>query len=376
MNIISNIEMQKSLTTVDMPSTAFQQQHEDIQPCHDLMGGTEAMRRAGERYIQKEQGEAAGEWDVRVGRTVLRNVFAQTIKYNRGQVFSRPVALDNTGGIPTDEDMIKFEEWRENVDQRGKNLTSWAGDVFAQGLVDGITFVLVDYPSITTREENGTIQYQNYSGEWRRKTIAADKEEGWQPYFVHIPVAQVLDCQAEWRNGKYVITHFRFLKIATEPKDNNPWGEELVQYIYAYWVDRWEVYRKREADTEFILQGQGQMTLLEIPVAVFMPGDRRTDFTARPALMDLAWLNIRHWQATSEQYDLLAYARRPVWFFSGVDVERDEQGRAKVEAFGPGHVKYLPQGATLASVGVDPTSIEAGRLDLKDLEEAMASYGL
>jgi len=364
---------------IDTPSTAFQRQHRDIAPCHDLMGGTESMRRAGVTYIIKEQGEDDSSHQARVKRTVLRNIFAQTVSYSRGQVFSRQVSIDAADGNMTDENLDRFKAWAENVDQRGHNLTAWGGETFKQGLVDGVIFAFVDYPYIETeRRENGVTEYRTQNGEWRRKTAAADKAEGWQPYLVLVPAAQVLECRGEWQGNRHILTHFRFIEEKMEPVDGNPWGEQRVQYIRAYWPDHWEVYVKREGETDFTKDKEGRLSLKEIPVAIFMPGEQRTSYTARPALMDLAWLNIRHWQATSEQYDLLSFARRPPWYISGVDEtdNLDENGKPKPLEFGPGKVFYLPQGGQMGSAGVNPASIEAGRQDLKDLEEAMAAYGL
>ena len=365
--------------TVDTPSAVFAQQYADLLPCHDLMGGTEAMRRAGRRYIPQEAGETAEENQRRVARTVLRNVFKQTIQYNRGQVFPREVSIDNVDKALSEEQFLFFESWKENVDQQGNSFSTWAGNVFQQGLVDGVTFCLVDFPSIEMKEaETGQQFYQTAEGEWKARTREADKQEGWTPYLVAVKAEQVLDCRAEWQNGKRVVTHFRYLETAFENSPDNLWGQNVVQYIRAYWRDHWELWRKREQETEFTLVTSGQLSLPEIPLAVFMPGDKRTEFTAQPALMDLAWLNIRHWQATCEQYDLMAYVRRPPWAISGLDTNQmlDKDGNMKDICFGPGHVLYLPDGAQLSSVGVNPGSVEAGRADLQDLEEAMAAYGL
>lgn len=363
--------------TVDTPAPDFALQHEVLRPCRDLMGGTEVMRVAGDRYIQKKEAEAKERYEARVQRTVLRNIFAQTVAYNRGQVFGAQVVMDKADTTLTDEQLEAFKSWAENVDQQGSNLTSWAGDVFSAGLIDGVTFSLVDYPSITTRDNGGIVEYQGEDGEWRPKTAEADMAEGWQPYLVHVPAAQVLDCRAEWRKGRRIITHFRYIEMVMEQSEDNPWEMEPVAYIHAYWPDRWQVWRKKDGETDFAVVKEGRMTLDEIPVAVFVAGQKRGAFTARPALMDLAWLNIRHWQATSEQCDLLSYARLPVWYASGIDKEYDSEGNEKKIILGPGYFQTFTDAAgKIENVGVDPGAIEAGRNELKDLEESMASYGL
>ena len=370
----------ESQASIQTPTSVFQRQHKAARPCLDLMGGTEAMRRSGDSYIMRKEKEPDRSYFCRIERTVLRNAFAQTLGYYRGQVFSRQVALDNKSSKLSDDDMQKFRDWSENVDQRGHNLTAWSGNVFTSGLVSGVTFCLVDYPHIETINEDGVTLYRASDGTMRPKTAAADAAEGWQPYLVHIPAEQVLDCRAEWRNGRRVITHFRYVEIRQEQSKANQFVLEDVQYIHAYWLDRWEVWRFPILNGK-VVEGadpyaQGRMTLDEIPVAVFMPGDPRSDFTARPALMDLAHLNVRHWQATSEQYDLLAYVRLPVWTVTGADREVGKDGNPMPLTFGPGNVIYLLPGGNIQSCGVDAASVEAGRQDLRDLEDAMATYGL
>lgn len=366
--------------SIETPTSVFLRQHRDAQPCLDLMGGTEAMRRAGEKYIPQKEAETARAYHIRVDRTVLRNAFSQTIGYYRGQVFSREIGLDNKSSDLTDDQMEQFSAWAEDVDQRGHNLTAWSGAVFTAGLVSGVTFALVDYPHIETTTENGVTMYRAEDGTMRPKTAAADAAEGWSPYLVHIPAEQVLDCRVEWRNGRRVITHFRYLETRQESSATNPWALEDVQYIHAYWLDRWELWRSAVATgqtaADFQKVAEDRMTLNEIPVAVYMPGDAKSDFTARPALMDLAWLNVEHWRATSEQRDLLSYVRLPVWTVVGADQKIGPEGEPVPVPFGPGNVIYLPQSGSVQSAGVDAASVEAGRQDLRDLEDAMATYGL
>lgn len=366
--------------SIQTPTYVFQRQHEAARPCLDLMGGTEVMRHAGARYITRKEKEPDRSYNRRIERTVLRNVFAQTISYYRGQVFSRQVALDNKSSDLTDEQLERFRAWAEDVDQRGHNLTAWSGSVFTSGLVSGVTFCLVDYPHIETINEDGVTLYRASDGTMRPKTAAADAEEGWQPYLVHIPAEQVLDCRAEWRNGRRVITHFRYVEIRQEQSQSNQFVLEDVKYVHAYWLDRWELWRFSVVNGQDSPSSEpvasGNMTLNEIPVAVFMPGDPRSDFTARPALMDLAHLNIKHWRASSEQEDLMAFSRLPVWTVIGAEREIGKDGNPKPLIFGPGNIIYLSAGGSIQSVGVDPLSVDKGQEDLVKTEADMATYGL
>lgn len=366
------------INSIGVPTAIFKQQHEDAVPCLDLMGGTEAMRAAAERYIMQKEAESKRNYFARINRTVLRNVFSQTIGYYCGQVFSRDVALDNISSPIDDKQLQQFKDWAEDVNQRGKNITAWSSDAFASGLISGVTFCLVDYPKIYTEVQDGVTLYRSADGEMRVKNAAADESEGWKPYFVHIPAEQVLDCRAEWENGRQKITHFRYFEIVYEAENETSFDVVGVKYIHAYWPGRWELWRVLNGKDDANLQkvSEGTMALDEIPLAVYMPGTPKSEFTARPALMDLAWLNIWHWQATSEQNDLLAYVRLPVWLVTGAEQKYDKNGNPMPIPFGPGNVIFLGQGGTVQSIGVNPSSVEAGRQDLKDIEDAMTAYGL
>jgi hypothetical protein len=93
--------------------------------------------------------------------------------------------------------------------------------------------------------------------------------------------------------------------------------------------------------------------------------------TADPALEDLAYLNLRHFLATADQHVMMQYVRRPPWF--GKCLVQD--GASLV--FGPGRMIHSGDAsADLRSVGMDAGSVEAGRGELKDLEERMSLYGL
>lgn len=375
-----------SSSTVDSISPAFQQQRASMQICHDLMGGTESMVSAGRRYIMQEPGEDDASWNIRVKRTVLLNVFARTLRYMGGRVFQKAVA---PGEDFTDEAMLAL---LEDVDKQGRNITVWSRRVFEAGLRDGVTYAVVDFASVPTRRgEAGQTQYQRPDGTWADKTEAADRDNGWRPYFIHVEAGQVLDCRVEWADSSPRVTHFRYIETLEEP--DGAWGTQTYQQIRAFFYDDagravWQVYRNegtgllpsgipsRATSSNFTLTASGVFSIGVLPVCIFMPGEERTLATAAPALIDLAHLNRRHWQATSEQYELMSYVRRPPWFGKKLGFRDPDTGKT-VLSFGPGVLCHSEEDtAELSSVGVDPGSVAAGRQELQDLENSMALYGL
>lgn len=372
--------------TIETVSPAFQQQRIDMQLCHDLMGGTPAMLRAGQRYIPIENGEDKESWQIRLNRTILFNIYKRTLRYLCGRVFEKQVSL----GDDVQDD--RFQEFTENVDRLGHNLTIWSRHAFEAGLNDGVTFCLVDFSSVKTRVENGVRQYQRPDGTWADKTEAADRDNKWGPYFIHIPVDQVLDARLEWKDGNPRITHFRYLETLEAP--DGLWGTKTYNQIRAFYIGEdnrvhYEVWSNKDSAVAPMAGSQGQQTtgnykflyddilsIDVIPVTAFMPGEKRTPLTAEPALIDLAYLNKRHWQATSSQFELMEYVRRPVFFGNALGIRDPETQKIKI-IFGPGKLCACDDvNAKLQSIGIDAASVEAGRQELKDLEDRMAIYGL
>ena len=200
---------------VDSRSTAFQLQMEDMRLPHDLLGGTKAMIAAGQLYIPKEPGEDAESGNIRVKRTALLNVYRRTLRYMGGRVCEKPVSLGDDGDA-------RFQAFSEDVDKQGHNLTVWSRGVFEHGLNDGVTFCLVDYDNIVIRNVDGRPEYRRADGTWEAKTEAADRNNGWRPYFVHVPAEYVLDGRVRFAGGKAVVSHFRYMETLEEP--DGMWG--------------------------------------------------------------------------------------------------------------------------------------------------------
>lgn len=366
--------------SVNTVSPAFILQRAAMRPCHDLMGGTSAMRNAGERYVEKGEGVSREAFESRMGRTVLLNVFRRTTNFLRGQVFQKQISIGDNDQAMRKEQLQQFQAWSEDVDMRGRNLTSWSGEVFRQGIVDGIVFALVDFSAVKTRiNDDGVTEYMRADGTWAKKTVEADTTNGWAPYLVRVDASQVLDAWGTWDGGRYIVDHFRYIETISAP--DGEWAQKSVQQIRVFSRAegsgvRWQTWRNTNAaQQDFKPFDSGTLILNEIPLAVFMPGDAVTQWTAEPALIDLADLNIRHWQVSSGHSELMEYVQRPVWFGSGIE-GMGEEGKSSI-AFGAGKFICSPLAESrIASVGVDPSSAASSRVELDSLKEEMAMYGL
>ncbi|MEO8837560.1 MAG: DUF4055 domain-containing protein [Herbaspirillum sp.] len=331
---------------VNQPSAAVAAMSADLVKIDALMGGTMALRAAGERYLPKWPMEDQKSYDFRLKTSTLYNAFARTIENMAGKPFIEPVKW-------TDVDPI-VEEWFDNFDLCGRNLHVFAQDVFRHGLKDGLTHVLVDYPP--TVDETGAQLY---------KTKSEEATAGVRPYAIHIKQSQILGFISTFINGAETLTQVRILESVDEP--DGDFGTKSVSQVRVLTPGAWQTYRKAPTSDDWLLDKEGSTSLDFIPLATFYT--RRTGFmTATPPLNDLADLNIKHWQSSSDQDSILHVARVPILAISGVNDD------TKIEV-GAKSALMLPIGATVQYVEHTGAAISAGRDSIEDLQSQMESMG-
>jgi hypothetical protein len=91
--------------------------------------------------------------------------------------------------------------------------------------------------------------------------------------------------------------------------------------------------------------------------------------TATPPLIEVANLNVAHWQSASDQQTILHVARVPILTITGVDDDK-----LQVTVGGSAFVK-LPTGSEMKYVEHTGQAIAAGAKDLETLEERMRQAG-
>ncbi len=327
----------------------------------DLTGGTPAMQEGG--YIRKGSAETSTDYQIRVTDAYLFNGYTRTRGYLTGQVFRKDITI-------TEDSELKdlFVRMKNDIDLQGNNMRTFAQEFFQNGLDEGVRFILVQYPSIRMDGDN---YFDEDLGEWRRRTKKADEEKGWRPYFVQFGYDKILGYRYEYQNGVKVLTQLRIMEHITEHGSIDV-EDEHIEQVRVIERGKWATYRKSDKDKDiWALHDQGETSIDVIPLAVWMPGDILTDMTAIPALEDLAMLNKRHFVATADQNVLMSFVRRPPWF--GRNLVQDGES----VQFGPGRLVHSTSSdAILESVGINADAVEAGRGELKDLEERMAIYGL
>ena len=313
-----------------------------------LLGGTEAMRAAGVEYLPRQIRESEDAYARRLQRSFLFPALRRTVETFAGRVLGHPI--DTTDVAPP------VRAYLDDVDRDENNLTVFARHVFFDAVAFGISWIFVDRDPLVPGS-----------------TLADARRNNNRPYLVHIPCSSVIG----WRrsaNGQLARVRIRE-QVVDESADNADWNDDIfVDQIRVIEPFRYRVYRQVKAGNygsgEWVVIDEGRHGLEMIPlVPVYM--DKTSFFMARPPLLDLAWLNVCHWQSASDQRHIEHIIRVPILLCSGF--QRAELGELEIGA-DRGVIASNPQ-STITYVEHSGNAAQVGRADLEDLESKMASLG-
>lgn len=356
--------------TVETKSLAYREMESHWQLVDDLKGGTDAMRRAGERWLPREEKEADKDYQRRLAHSFLYGAYSDTLDGLASRPFSKPVQLDDAPD--------QFVDWVDNVDGMGGDLTQFGKDLFRSAVDYGLCHALVDFPPTSDVQ-----------------SLADAESIRLRPTFALISPQNLLGWRTtELPNGAVVLDRIRILETAVEP--DGEWGERIVRRVRVYSresIDVWEEVESEGGAGEIEVQPDEYVTPLasstagkewvpvsttantlgKVPlVTVYF---KRTGFmTGTPVLEDLAWLNVEHWQSSSQQRNYLRFARCGMWTLFGFD----EEDAASV-VLAPNRKISTSAGPNDAAVQVTETTGAAAKVgaeDLAKIEQRMEILGL
>lgn len=325
---------------VDTTSSAYDIMRPRWDLANALLGGTEALRAGGETWLPRYPSEEVIVYDLRLKKATLLNYFERTAGELTSKVFSKDIEIE---GAPA-----WFDDVIEDADRQGNNVTVFARDVFHRGLTHGVSCVYVDHTKVA-----------------QGSTLEQERAAGAGPYWVHVPIENVIAAYAEMVNGRETFTHVRIRESETIREG---FGERTIHRVRVLEPGRYELWEQDSETGVWSIVDEGITSLGVVPVAFWYAGVRSAVQVAKPPLLDLAYLNLAHYQSASDQRHCLTVSRFPMLAGSGVPDEA--QGKVVV---GPNTVLSSsdPNGRWYY---VEPTgaAIEAGRKDLEDLQNEMA----
>lgn len=330
-----------------------------------LMGGTARMRKESKDWLPQLPNESDDLYQIRVERSFLFNVYRRTILSMVGNAFNDNITVS---GVPKELEYLEY-----NANGQGQSLTEHAAELFEDALIFGKCHNYVDFPN-TEIERVNLVEYSRM---------------GLRPYLARISPINLIGWELSYNNGFENVEHIRILD--SDFRVNEDFLEEEREIVRIIRPESIQVYAReysgvsgmqprpygaklsvvdRAGEGDFELVSETPNELGYVPIQSGYANKRGT-FVADPTLEDLAWLNLQHFQSSSDQNNILHITRVP--FLLGTGFEEEEVDNITIAAN-----NMVISGNKDASIGYvehTGTSMQAGRQHGKDLEEQMKQSG-
>jgi len=306
----------------------------DWQIMNAVVSGTQSLRQQCTTYLPQEPREDDDAYATRVKRSVLSPFTLRLIENAAGLVLRRPITVN---GDPY------WQDFSKNVDGLGSSVNEYARRILVSALTYGHSGTLVDFPP----------------GEGIR-TLADEIALGRRPYFIPIQAPSVWGWRQETNLPSSQLSQLRIHETAVVPEGD--FGETQEDRIRVLYPGRYELYNEGgEVET-------GTYSLNEIP---FVPlyTNRTGMLSSIPPLLDIANLNITHYQRQADLIHALHIAAMPILVLEGWD-ETDNAG------VGVNYALSMQTGNKAYYVGADSSSFDAQQTELSSLEAQMSTLGV
>lgn len=329
--------------TIDSLSIPYQLMAVSWELLHDLRGGTQTMRDAGEKWLPMEPKERRDKWELRLSRSILYGAYTNTIRRLTSKPFSEPVIVEGIEGH-------KLEPMLSNIDKEGSDLTQFAKRSFESAIDYGIGHILVDFPRM---QPGATLK----------------DEQGVFPTWIHVPAPALIGWRYEkGSSGENVLTQIRILEERVEA--TGAYNDEVVRIIRLYTPTIWQIWKWSATTKSWLVHDEGSHSLGVVPLITYYI-NKASFMMAKPTLEDLAWMNLAHWQSFSDQRNILRMARAGLLHTAGFSANE-----AKKIVIGPNsQVRSKNENSKVSWIVMDDAAIKAGERDLEDLEERMEVLG-
>ena len=315
---------------VSSPSPTWFDQEPHWELIEDLMEGTYGMRRKHRRYLPQEPRELDESYDNRLARSVCAPYYQRLEKMLAGMLTRKPVRLNDVSDV--------VREQLFDVDLQGNDLNIWTYETTRKMIRYGHVGVLVDAPS----EADG------------------------RPYWVSYTPREILGWRSELSEGLPQFTQIRLLESVYVP--DGLYGEKKIEQIRLLTPGNFEIYRK-DSDGSFKIHDEGKVSLSEIPFSVAY-SNRINLMESRPPMEDIAELNLRYYQSSSDLSNQLHISSVPMLAFYGFPQSSEE-----VSA-GPGEAIAFPAEGRAEYIEPTGKSFEAQYEQLDRIEKQINELGL
>jgi len=301
--------------------------------------GTNYIRDLCETYLPQEPREDDDAYQIRVDRSVLSPYTSRLIETAAGAILRKPIHIE---GDPY------WLELSENIDGIGSNLNEYARRALVSSLTYGHSAILVDYPAAMGA-----------------RNLAEERAQGRRPYFIHVDAPQIWGWRQESTMPGSPLTQVRIHEYTTRPL--NDFGEEQIEQMRVIYPGKYDLYTLGQDVVEFTQSGGYSLDAIPL-VPIY--SNRRGMLRSLPPLLDIANLNITHYQRQADLIHALHIAAMPTLVLEGWD---DTNGSATM---GVNYAIAMQPGNKAYYVQADATSFEAQMAELQSLESQMSTLGV
>ena len=325
--------------------------------------GTDYLRQNSEAFLPLEPREDYDAYLARVNRAVFSPFTQRLIRAATGLVLRKPITLT---GDPYWTEMFKMD-----VDGCKSDLDEYARRVLMCSLTYGQSHILVDYPA-----PSGA------------RSLAEERAQDRRPYWIEVDPTNLygwrLDREANYGN----LIQVRLAEKAVLP--SGQFGEQVFDQIRVIEPGRYRVFRKKEqleemydvsdnssvgefevatTQKDYKQVESGSFSLGEIPLVTIYSG-KTDNLVSKPPLLDIAYLNLAHFQRQADLIHSLHVASQPMLVMEGYDDQTKDLAISVNYAMAtqPGNKIYYVEPASSA--------FDAQSAEIKELQMQMATLGI
>jgi hypothetical protein len=339
---------------VNSRNTEYSAQYDDWQTMRDCVAGQRAVQYAAERYLPRLDGESDTAYAARKARASFFNATARTIEGLVGMLFRvEPECEVSPGAKAMLDDVTKSHE----------TMLQFATRVAEELNTTNKVAVLTDYPTA----DAGT-------GEL---SVAQVEALNMRPHLAAYPAESIINWRWAWVNNRTMLTLIVFEEVIDEPNPADlfttlkieQWRAlELIDGVYTVTIYRSTAGTFGPIGPPIVPLMNGQ-PLNEIPVEIFGDG--------QPPLLDLANVNISHYQTTADlEHGAHMTALPQPWIAGSLDsVDADGKRVTPTLYIGGGNAWVFPVNTQVGMLEYTGQGLEALENRLKAKENHMAVLG-
>ena len=328
-----------------------------------VTNGTEYLRDNSEAFLPLEPREDYTAYLSRVNRAVFSPYTQRLIRAATGLIMRKPITLIG--------DSYWTDVFAKDVDGCGSDLDEYARRVLICSLTYGQSHILVDYPAPT-----GAL------------SLAEERAQNRRPYWIEIDPTNIYGWRLDREVNYGSLIQVRIAEKAVVP--SGEFGEQVFDQVRVIEPGKFSIYRKvspkkdlinlqdssyagnfdgPENEKNYELVDSGNFSLGEVPLVSIYSGKTDT-LTSKPPLLDIAYLNLAHFQRQADLIHSLHVASQPMLVLEGWDDQTKDMSISVNYAMAtqPGNKVYYVEPASSA--------FEAQTNEIQELQTQMATLGI